>query len=80
MQLFTRIYAKGIHWLRSCLAACAETVNHGISDLSRQKQKLTALIIVSSNAWRVGWVEERNPTNTKCWVSLRSTQPTRWSK
>ena len=24
MQLFTRIYAKGIHWLRSYLAACLD--------------------------------------------------------
>jgi hypothetical protein len=44
------------------------------------KKKNRALIIISANAWKVGWVEERNPTNTKCWVSLRSTQPTRWSK
>nr|WP_320014012.1 hypothetical protein [uncultured Desulfobacter sp.] len=33
-----------------------------------------------ANAWSAGWIEERNPTKTECWVSLRSTQPTRWIK
>ena len=41
MRVFTRIYPKGIHWVRSCLAACTEIVNHGVSDLFHQKQKLT---------------------------------------
>jgi len=39
-----------------------------------------ALIIFMANTWDVGWVEGRNPTNIKRWVSLRSTQPTRWIK
>jgi hypothetical protein len=38
-----------------------------------QKIKNRALIIISANAWKVGWVEERNPTNTN--VGFHFVQP-----